>query len=140
MHQFKTTVLYWNIYLRFLLEAYLELSIASFLRMNHFRVHTRADAFLTAYACIILVILTASMVGSLVFLRSKHKSIADQDFKDRYGALTLGLQIREKSAMMQPFMFMLRRFIYAVAFVYLPRFNYFQIQIVVFKTSMLMAF
>ena len=54
--------------------------------------------------------------------------------------MTLGLQYRDKAAMQQPFMFMLRRFIYAITFVYLSKFNFFQIQIVVFKTSMVMAF
>ena len=80
------------------------------------------------------------MVGSVFFLLKRFNSIREKDFKDMYGALSLGLQFREKTAMYYPFMFMFRRLVYAMIFAFLSDFNYFQVQLVVFKTSMFMAF
>ena len=42
--------------------------------------------------------------------------------------------------MLYPFVFMLRRFIFSTMVVFLSFANYFQIQILVFKSSMIMAF
>ena len=80
------------------------------------------------------------MVGSTSFLRLKHSQIRTKEFKDKYGSLALDLQHREIDAMYFPAVFMLRRFIYALIIVLLLDKNYFQIQILVFKQSMVMAF
>ena len=140
VRNFKTTVLYWNTYLRFFLEAFLELSIACLLRVKSIRVETTDDIILTAFAAILVGMLSAFMVASPFYLTKHHKKIKTDEFVDRFGALTLGLQYRDIAAMYYPFMFMLRRLIFAMVFVYLSRYNFFQIQIVVFKSSILMAF
>ena len=140
LHRFKTKVIYWNLYLRFFLEAFLELSIVSLLRLRFIKATTLTETILSIYAVFILVMLSGYMGGIVPFLRYKHELIDTDYFKDRFGALTLGLQQRDKSAMLYPFVFMLRRFIFSTMVVFLSFANYFQIQILVFKTSMIMAF
>ena len=75
IHRFKTTVLYWNTYIRFLLEAFLELSIACLLRVKAIRIGTTDDKILTAYAIVILLLLSVFMVGSPFYLTKQHKEI-----------------------------------------------------------------
>ena len=68
LRRFKTTVVYWNLYIRFLLEAYLELSIVSLLRLRQFRIETVVESALSAFAIVILFILSLAMAASPVFL------------------------------------------------------------------------
>ena len=75
LENFKNTVLYYNLYLRFFLEAFLELSIASHLRIRNFKMEILADLILSIYAAILLALLSIYMVGSVFFLKRNHKQI-----------------------------------------------------------------
>ena len=91
MLKLKSTIIYWNLYLRFYLETFLEIAIVGFLRLKYFRVTTMTECFLSVYALVTLLILASYMIGSVLFLRKRHREISLQAFKNRYGALTLGL-------------------------------------------------
>ena len=91
LNRFKTKVIYWNLYLRFFLEAFLELSIVSLLRLRFIKATTLTETVLSIYAVFILVMLSGYMGGIVPFLRYKHELIDTDYFKDRFGALTLGL-------------------------------------------------
>ena len=75
-----------------------------------------------------------------MFLLNNSDVMQTKDFKDKYGSLYLGLHKRNKSSLWQPFVFVLRRFTYAIIIVLLAPQSYFQIQLLVFKTSLIMAF
>ena len=79
-------------------------------------------------------------VGSTVLLHKNSEELQTRDFKDRFGSLYLELNKREDSAINYPLVFMIRRFVYALIIVALSNSSYFQIQIVVFKSSLVMAF
>lgn len=83
--------IYWNTYLRFMLEAYIELSITCQLRFFTFKFNSISDGILTVFSGLVITVMLLMCFGSLCFLRAKHKSIREQSFKTRFGALTLGL-------------------------------------------------
>ena len=124
IQRFKEKKLYWNLYLRFFLETFLELAISGFVRVKVFRITNVTETLLTMFAVLLLLILVSYMIGSKVFLNRKFDIIKTQSFKDRYGALTLGLYHRDRSAMYYPSVFMLRRFLLAALFVLLVNSNY----------------
>ena len=96
LEKFKNTQLYWNVYLRFILETFLELSITSLLRIKVFRMENKTEVFLTLIAIFILLTLVICMFGSISFLRHNFEKIREKSFTDKYGALTLGLYHRSK--------------------------------------------
>ena len=125
VQKFKNENIYWNSYLRFLIESYLELSIACLIRIQAFKFETITDTTLTCFSFIIFIVLILSMVGTPLFLVSNHKNIRKKEFKDTYGTLSLGLQHREKAALYYPFVFMARRMIYSLVIILLSNRNYF---------------
>ena len=72
LHKFKSTVLIWNAYLRFQLEAFFELSIVSLLRIRFFRSNTNQDAILSFYSVILITLLAVFMCYSTFFLVRKR--------------------------------------------------------------------
>ena len=140
INEFKIKHVYYNIYLRFILEAYLELSLVSLLRIKVFNFGTVGDTVLTVLSLLIFTLLTIIIVITMFGLRSNHSKIKETNFINKYGALVLGLSTREISAMYFPSVFMLNRLIYALIIVMLSDQSYFQIQIFVFMTSLIMAF
>ena len=73
--KFKTTVLIWNTYLRFVLEAFFELSIVGFLRIQTYRTNTTEDAILTFCAALLITMLAVFMVSSPFFLVRNRKYV-----------------------------------------------------------------
>ena len=116
------------------------MGIASLLRIKAFKFETIGDSILTVYAFGMFSSLLAYQIGSFLLLRAWFDRIRTQEFTDKFGTLSEGLNYREKSAMSYPPVFMLRRFIYALTIVLLSDQTFFQIIILVFKSSMIMAF
>ena len=127
LKRFKTEKVYWNLYLRYLIEVFLELTLSSLIRLQSFDFKTVVDSILTSYAAILLIILVFYAVQAAVFLRTNHTIIRQENFTHKYGALVQGLQYREKTAMFYPTVFMIRRGIFALTIVYLSKLNFFQI-------------
>ena len=117
--------LYFNVYFRFGLEAYLELCLSSMIRFKNYKWHTSSEQFHSAFASIIYLGLLAYLCFSLFFLQSNFPNLKSESMLKRYGDLYLGLQTRERTAMLFPFVFMLRRLFYAGILVYWSERNYF---------------
>ena len=67
--KWKNENVYWNFYLRFLFEAYLELALSGLLRIKAFKFSTSADIGLTLYAFVILMVLVYYAIQSAIYLR-----------------------------------------------------------------------
>ena len=106
-------MLFFNLYLRFGLEAYLELSLSSILRFCNFTFGSSSEYFHSIFASVIFAAVVSYLLFSLLFLQWRHKSLEKETSKNRFGALYLGLKTRERTAILQPFIFMLRRLLYA---------------------------
>ena len=99
--------LFWNTYIRFWLESYLQLSIASFLRFRQFSFGSASDNFNSGFALTIFLTLVLLLTASMPILQCKPSGSA------RYSELALGLNTGRRQSMLSPTLFMARRIIYA---------------------------
>ena len=116
-----------NVYIRFGLEAYLELSICSMLRFSNFTFGTSSEKFHSLFATTIFVSLIFFLVFALFFLQLRFARLSSAEAGSRYGDLFLSLKTSERTAILSPFIFMLRRLLYAITLVSLSEHSYFQI-------------
>ena len=68
LQRFKTEKVYWNLYLRYLMEVFLELALTSLIRLQSFDFTTVVDSILTLYATILLIVLVFYAVRAAAFL------------------------------------------------------------------------
>ena len=69
VQEFKRRHIYWNMFLRFFLQAYLELAITGFIRVKAYSYDSWPDTFLTIFAIGIVLLIATYMIGSVLFLR-----------------------------------------------------------------------
>ena len=70
-----------NIYIRFGLEAYLELSLSSLLRFENYTFGTSSEKFHTVFATMIFVGLIAFLAFALFFLQWRFDKLASKESK-----------------------------------------------------------
>lgn len=81
---------FWNTYIRFALESYLEFCIASLLRLRQLNFHSSSEVFNSLLALLIFLSLVAFLVGSVLILHWKSaKSYFDGN---KFSELSLGLR------------------------------------------------
>ena len=68
-------IIFWNPYLRFALEAYLELSVSSMLRFNNLQFSTASEIFHTIFSVTILVFLCGYLVFAVIKLQVSFKRV-----------------------------------------------------------------
>ena len=130
----------WNTYIRFVLEAYLELQICSMLRFMNFSFEKGDQIFFSVFVILILMATWGLMVFAAVFAMRKLTKLQEPDFKKKFGDLYLGLKTNSRVALFSPVLFMLRRIAYAAILVFWFERSYFQIQFFIFKQSLFMIF
>ena len=80
--------MFWSTYIRFMLEAFLELCITSLLRIEHLLFDSTSEIFLSIFSLTILVILVVFMIGSFIFLYKNFWRLDNKEFKEKYGEFT----------------------------------------------------
>ena len=95
------------------------------IRIVAFKYDTVNDIVLTIFTYVICAVLVIACVASVPFLNKNFERIRSKEFKDKYGAMTLGLSFRESASMYYPFVFMIRRFSYALTIIILLYKNYY---------------
>lgn len=133
-------LIYWNLYLRVMFEVFLECGIASMIRMKTLSFKTISASFHSYFAIGMLATLLLFLLSISLFLATNKIDIRSSKFQKRYGELTSNLSHRYKDAQLSPIFFLLRRLIFSSIVVYLIEYNYFQIQLIVFKTSIIVIF
>lgn len=88
--------LFWSTYIRFILESYLELALASILRLKNFSFETGSEAFHSIVAVVFSTLVAVFLVGSTMCLQKNQNRQGNKEFKDKYGELTLGLKSNSK--------------------------------------------
>ena len=119
IERFKNKYIYWNMYLRFTLEFYLEIAISACITVRRFRYETGTEFVLTAYAMSLLMILTIATVGSATFIRTEYQRLDDDGKKENFDSLYLGLKSDKMKALLYPSVYMVRRLIFALVIVFL---------------------
>lgn len=130
--------LYWNAFLRLILEASLELAITT---LNNIRIYSQVDDhnrtasaedklpdwympefllfwinFVTTVGGVIVLALLPLFI--LFYFSLKFKMWEHHSFKDKFGSGLEGLRKEKRSAVFYPFFFMFRRIIFAIQAVY----------------------
>jgi len=85
------------------------------------------------------IIFTLFTIGVLV-PQIHFKKLGTKEFEQRFGDLTLGLNLKDRTALAFPAIFMLRRMLYAGIMVFWISQSYFQIQFMILKTSFSMIY
>ena len=110
--------LFFSVYIRFVLEAFLELSIVSLMRFRNFQFDTSSDAFNSTLSMLLITLLSVFLFATFITLWCKRRMVGSSAFQRRMGELTLGLRLKNSKALLYPSLFMLRRLLYAVVLVY----------------------
>lgn len=128
-------------YIRVSLEAYLELSISGLIRYSvPWSLENGTQIFYTIASVVILTMIFAIFMTALLSPQIYFSKLETHDFQSRFGALTLGLDLKERKAVLFPSIFMLRRVLYAGMMIYWVEQSYFQIQFMIFKCSLCMLY
>lgn len=86
--------LFFNIYIRFTLEAYMELALSSLIRFKNYTFTTTSEKFHTILSTSIFAVIVAFLVFSLVFPQVNQAKLSSESAQKRYGDLYLGLKTR----------------------------------------------
>lgn len=133
--------LYWNSYIRFFLESYLELSIVALIRIQDFSFDSKGESISTIFSIFVFSLMVLIIPGAWAILYVSNQTTLDStQFKAKFEELYDQLDTKRKEALFQPILFLLRRMTYTLSVVLLIRYNFFQIQILAFKGSLLMIY
>ena len=119
--------MFWNTYIRFALEAYLELQICVLLRFKNFSFESADQIFYSVFTLFTMVATWGLMIFAGVFAIRKFQSINDPEITNKFGDLYLGLNAKSRVALFSPVLFMMRRIFYAAIVVFWFERSYFQI-------------
>ena len=118
----------------------MELSLSSLIRFQNYTFSTPSEKFHTIFATVIFTLQIAFLIFSLAFIQSEKPKLDSKEAKEKYGDLYLGLKTKERTALLSPVVFLLRRLFLAAIVVFWPDRSYFQIQTIIFKCSLVMIF
>lgn len=140
-HSSVSKTLFWNGFLRLILEAALDFSIAMLINLNAiYELNSRGNTdwwlphlpfFWLNYLTVGFAAL-ALFVGPiflLIFYTCRYKSWTDDKFEQRFGAVLDGLRKDTRMSIFYPAFFMIRRTVFALQAVFAP--TYFSMQLIV---------
>ena len=109
-----------NTYIRFFLEAFLDLSLTSMLRLYVPAFGLASSSFHSSLSIAILALLaiTPILTGTYLLCRKEESLGSSEKFQKRFGELVLDLKINKRIALLSPVLFMARRLAYAGILVY----------------------
>ena len=116
----------WNHFIRLFLEEYIQIGIACLIKLMVFNYSNFYQVILTGYSISLLVIyIVFPLVTQRILLKTyKLGKIKSDAFNQKWGALVLDLQIREKGSLYYTTIFMTRRLFLIVSIVILVEFNW----------------
>ena len=128
--------LFWSTALRFIFESYLELVIC--VTIGLLNLSWDKENFSVQYCTIFTAIFAAAVlilpIFASVFYYCKVDSVEEEIFREKYGTLYEGLQLdmqegKRKSALIYPFLFILRRLLFMASVIFMADFTWSQIAI-----------
>ena len=104
--------IFFNTYIRFLLEGFIEISLACFIRLQMLSFGSGSEAFNSLFAAVIFSVLIVSILGSIGLLHCRGP-LKKEPPSHRYSELTSGLRRHYRVILLSPTFFMARRLTYA---------------------------
>ena len=115
----------WNVVIRYILEAYIEVLLVSFIRIKYMRWDAIPEGFLTVVAYIMGTALIGFFFFSSMILWTYYEKIEERWFVRTYGELTIGLRNDSRGQVIFFPIFMVRRFVLVFVIIAFPDMNYF---------------
>ena len=126
--------LFWAVAIRFVFESYLELVIC--VTIGLLNLQWSSENFSITYCSIFtivfgVIVIILPLLTSIIYYCNIDR-IEEEEFKRKYGTLYDGLQLddsadKRKSALIYPFLFILRRLVFMVTVVWFDYFVWIQI-------------
>ena len=106
----------WNFYIRMYIEEYLFVTIACIIKLYVLDFTTVFESVSSVFAIVMAFTAIFFPLLTVRFLRNSYDDdqIQSEEFNEKFGALTLDLKKKEKSALLFNAMFMARRFCYTL--------------------------
>ena len=101
--------MYWNTYIRFTLEAYIELQISVMLRLNNLSFEGADQIFYSVFVIVIIMATWSFVIFAAVFAMVKFDKLKEPELMKKFGDLYLNLNTKSRVALFSPSLFMLRR-------------------------------
>jgi len=136
---------FWNTPLRFIFEVYLEVAVASFVKLqflaeygiNLSNVSDMID-FVTFLACFAIAFTTPLFLAIFVYL--KRERFNEERYREKYDSIYEGIDLESKHAVYYMLVFTARRLFYAFVIVFLPNKPSLQIQLALFMPILVIIF
>ena len=134
--------IFWNYYIRLFIEEYIVISMACMIKLFALDISNYFERFSSIFTVLLLIVVLGFPVFVWRFLYKRHEQevLFDSTFNERWGSLTLDLALRYKSPLLFQVVFMGRRWLLAFIIVALPRWNWAQIQLILFSNSLMMIY
>ena len=107
-----TDGIFFNTYIRFLLEGFIEISLACFIRLQMLNFGSGSEAFNSLFAVVLFLVLIVSILGPVGLLHCRGP-LKNGPSSHRYSELTSGLRRHYRMILLSPTFFMARRLTYA---------------------------
>ena len=105
--------IFMNTYIRFFLESYLELCLSCMLRLEMLIFGAASTSFHSSLSIVLLALLFIFPAFTGTYMMCRKDKVGSEWFQKRFGELVLGLKIKERTALLHPVLFMVRRLVYA---------------------------
>ena len=113
--------LFWNFFIRMLLESYLELAMNNWIRILVRDNSTWWESASTYFAFTLLSFMTLAGLLTPLFIHCKKSQLKTESFISKYGALTDQLRVEMPSTKYYQMFFMLRRLTFAMIVIFMPK-------------------
>lgn len=113
-------MVFFNVYIRFALESYLDTTLVALIRLEHLKFGNYSDDFNSVLAVVLLFSTASVLVASALMLQSRRGRgyLKNKSFMARFGQLTAGLKLASRASLLFPVLFMARRLAYAVVIIH----------------------
>jgi len=107
--------LFWNFLLQTTMESYLEMHLSSTVNLTSLVWSSNSGDWLAAVTAILTAIVLNLLPFVLVaYLYYNFARLPDEQFKKRFGVTYTGLKTDQKSSLLRPFLFLLRRMLFSL--------------------------
>ena len=138
---------FWNHFIRLYIQEYIVICLSCLIKLYAFDLSNFYEILNSILALILFMMTVVVPLIAILFLLRQHKAgNLDRDnpkyssFRQKWGSLTLDLQIREKESLFFTTVFMVRRWLVAITIVTLVDYNWAQVQITVFLNVLVMIY
>ena len=124
IYEWLNKKLFFNLFLRTIMEGYLNFCITSFISMNKLSYSNTGDILDSLFAIILLTIVGVFPIFTVAFLYFHKKKLRNENFKVRFDSLYDNVVVEKDNALLFSTFFITRRLFYAVTISFIGNYVY----------------